>query len=141
MLALACDRRVMASGRAKISLNEVAFGASVFAGCVEMLRAVAGHRNAEEILFGGAMYTAKEAQARGLVDRVVPPEVVFETAIEEARAAGSCDAVAYRSIKRLLRGPLAADIRRREPASIREFVEIWYSEPTWERLKAITIRP
>ncbi len=38
MLALACDNRVMASGKAKISLNEIGFGSSLFAGSVEMLR-------------------------------------------------------------------------------------------------------
>ena len=34
MLALACDYRIMVSGKAKISSNEIAFGSSVFAGSV-----------------------------------------------------------------------------------------------------------
>ena len=37
MLATACDHRIMVSGRARISLNEIGFGSSVFAGSVEML--------------------------------------------------------------------------------------------------------
>src|SRR5215813_10243951 len=42
MLALTADARVMAEGRGRIGLNEVAFGSSLFAGSVEMLRFVAG---------------------------------------------------------------------------------------------------
>ncbi len=36
MLALACDYRIMNTGRAKISLNEITFGASVLAGGTEI---------------------------------------------------------------------------------------------------------
>ncbi|UCD90702.1 MAG: enoyl-CoA hydratase/isomerase family protein, partial [Desulfobacterales bacterium] len=50
MLALACDYRVMVSGRAKISLNEISIGSSVFAGSTEMLRFCVGNRNATEVL-------------------------------------------------------------------------------------------
>ena len=47
MIATACDYRIMVTGKAKISLNEITFGSSVFAGSVEMLKACVGHRNAE----------------------------------------------------------------------------------------------
>jgi enoyl-CoA hydratase len=140
MLATACDRRIMASGKAKISLNEVTFGASVFAGSVEMLKACAGHRNAEEILLTGAMYSAEEAMRLGLVDRVTEPEAVLDASMQEARALAGGDPVAFKSLKKLLRGPIADEMRRREPESLREFVEIWYSEATRQKLKKIQIR-
>jgi enoyl-CoA hydratase len=139
MLASACDRRVMASGHAKISLNEVTFGASVFAGSVEMLRACVGSRNAERMLYSGAMYTAEEAAELGLVDRVTSPEHLMEAAMEEARGL-AWDGPAFRSLKGLLRGPIADRMRQREADSIREFVDIWYSAPTREKLKKIEIR-
>ena len=37
----------MAAGKAKVGLNEIGFGSSLFAGSVEMLRYRAGARNAE----------------------------------------------------------------------------------------------
>jgi enoyl-CoA hydratase/carnithine racemase len=140
MLATACDRRVMARGRAKISLNEITFGASVFAGCVATLRACVGNRRAEEILFSGRMFTADEAQRLGLVDRVEEPEQVAGAALEEARQLARQDPVAFRSIKNLLRRPLAEEMQRREPASVQEFADIWYSPATWESLEKIEIR-
>lgn len=140
MLALACDRRIMASGRARISLNEVTFGASVFAGAVEMLRTCVGARRAEEILLEGAMYPAERAVSLGLIDRVEGPPTTLEAAKAEARMLGSRDASAFGSIKSLLREPIAGEMRRREATSIREFVDIWYSEATWRRLEGIVIR-
>ena len=38
------------------------------------------------------------------------------------------------------RGPVAAEMRRVEPPSIAEFVEIWYSKSTREQLEKIQIR-
>jgi enoyl-CoA hydratase/carnithine racemase len=140
MLALACDRRVMANGKAKISLNESTFGASVFAGCAAMLRARVGQRKAETILYSGDMYGAEAAAAMGLVDRVAPVDELLGVAVEEARVLASKDPTAFHSIKALLRGPIADEFERREAAAVREFAEIWYSAETWENLQKIEIR-
>jgi 3,2-trans-enoyl-CoA isomerase len=139
MLALACDYRLMTIGRAKISLNEITFGASLFAGSVEMLRACVGLRNAEKILFSGDMFVAEEALRFGFVDQIVP----YDRLIEEARIVAldyaNKDATAFRSIKQLLRKPVWEVMKAREKASIHEFADIWYSESTWKKLEQIEI--
>lgn len=140
MIATPCDYRVMATGKAKISLNEVTFGSSVFAGSIEILRCVTGHRSAEKIAFSGKMYSADEAQALGLVDEGAEPEAVLARAQAIAAEKGARDTVAYAAIKKLLRDPVAEQIRRTEAASIRRFVEIWYSPSTREQTKGIVIR-
>ncbi len=140
MLATACDRRVMATGRARISLNEITFGASVFAGFVAMLKATVGQRNAETILCSGKMYGAEEAQRLGLVDVIAQPTHLPAVAREVARDLAGRDRVAFRSMKQLLRRPVADEARRSEADSIREFVEIWYSDETRAKLKRIEIR-
>jgi enoyl-CoA hydratase/carnithine racemase len=140
MLAIACDARLMAEGKGKISLNEVTFGASVFAGSVEMLRSCVGGRAAERILLSGAMFDPAEALALGIVDRVVTPERLLPLAVEQARAMGERSGDAFAGIKRLLRGPVADLMDAREEDSIRDFVRIWYSEETRKQLKNITIR-
>ncbi|MCG8606792.1 enoyl-CoA hydratase/isomerase family protein [bacterium] len=139
MLALACDRRIMVSGKAKISLNEIGFGSSVFAGSVEMLRFAVGSANASEILYSGAMYSAEDAQALGLVHEVTTKDELVARAIAMATDLGEKASDAFASIKTLLRRPVFEEIKRRELESIREFVEIWYSESTQENLKQIKI--
>jgi len=140
MLALACDKRVMVSGKAKISLNEISFGASVFAGSTEMLRFCAGGKNATEILYSGEMYSAEEAKVLGLIDEVTAEKDLIREATAAASELGAKPASAFASIKALLRKPVAEEMWLKEKDSVNKFVEIWYSDATWDNLKNIKIR-
>ncbi len=140
MLALSCDRRLMAADSGKIGLNEITFGSTVFAGSVEMLKACVGARPAERVLGDGTMYPPEEALAIGLIDRIVAPSGLVAAAVEEARALAGRDAAAFASLKRLLRGSVAETMRRLEGPSLDEFLEIWYSQATRARLRSIEIR-
>lgn len=139
MLALACDYRVIASERAKISLNEIAFGSSVFAGSVEMLRFWTGSANATHILYSGSLYPAEEAKRLGLVHEVVPEGDYMVVARKAASDLAAKSLPAFASIKSLLRRSIADEMRRRETESIKEFADIWYSEATWAKLQDIRI--
>ena len=139
MIALTCDRAIMAEGSAKIGLNEIGFGSSVFAGSVEMLQFRSGPR-AADVLYSGAMYSPVEAQGIGLIDEVVATDALAGRAREIAVELGSRRPAAFAGLKSLLRQPVADAAAVREAASIRAFVEIWYSEPTWANLRGITIR-
>lgn len=131
MLALACDYRVMAPGKARISLNEITFGASIFAISAEQLRFAVGSHNA---LISGSMHDADEALTLGLIDSA------SEDFMTPARELAAKPPAAYASMKSLLRKPIVDEYSRREMQSIREFVEIWYSPETWANLQGITIR-
>jgi enoyl-CoA hydratase len=140
MLAIACDHRVMVADKAKISLNEITFGASVFAGSAEMLRFLVGNAKATEILYSGAMYAPDEALRLGLVQEVVPQTDLMDRAGTIARDLAAKPAAAFAGIKSLLRGPVADEMRKREKTSIADFVEIWYTETTRAYLEDIKIR-
>lgn len=139
MLALACDYRVMVTGKARISLNELGFGASVFAGITEMLRFTVGSANATKVLYSGSMYSPEEAESIGLVDEVATEPDLMDAAVKMASTLGSKNPPAFAGIKSLLRRSIAEDMMRRERESIKEFVDIWYSEHTWANLKNIRI--
>jgi len=139
MLALACDSRVMVAGKGKISLNEISFGSSVFAGSTEMLRFWIGSANATKVLYSGAMYSAEEAMSLGMVHEVLTEDKLMGQARRIASDLASKQSPAFASIKSLLRKPTAEVMMQREQASIREFVDIWYSEPTWANLKDVKI--
>jgi len=139
MLALACDFRIMVSGKAKISLNEISFGSSVFAGSVAMLKFLVGGKNAQAILYDGTMYSAETAAELGMIDAVSSTESLMKDARELAERLAGKDTAAFRSIKNLLRAPVAEDMARNEERSVQEFVSIWYSESTRKNLRGITI--
>ena len=139
MLATACDYRLMVSEKAKISLNEITFGSSVFAGCVEMLKFCVGPRNAQSILYSGAMYSAEEAFEMGLVDQVASEDKLLEAATEVAQELAKKNPSAFRSIKTLLRKPVVDEMLKRDKDSLMEMADIWYSETTWHKLQEIKI--
>ncbi len=89
MLALACDQRVMVTGKARIALNEIGFGASLLAGATEMLRFAVGNSNATQVLYSGALYSAEEALGLGLVDQAVPESDLMDVARGSAIGDGS----------------------------------------------------
>lgn len=139
MLATACDVRIMVGGRAKIGLNEIGFGSSVFAGSAGMLVYCVGQRRAQEILYAGTLLSADQAMAIGLIDAIASDDGLLSAAREMASRHAEKDPAAFRSVKRLLRKPVLDDMGARESQSIREFVDIWYSEQTWRRLQEIRI--
>jgi len=139
ILALMADYRIMADNNAKIALNEVTFGAALFAGAVEMLRFAAGNKMAAELLLTGQMFGAKEALRMGLVDQLVPEEEVLTAAKSKAEALGKNFGPNFAALKHLLRRPVADEWGRREESSITEFVKIWYSPETREKTRGIKI--
>ena len=140
ILATACDYRLMVDNRARIGLNEITFGSSIFAGSVEMLIYCCGQRNAETVLISGMMYSASEALRLGLVDRVVAAEDLAEETAAIALMYAEKDPGAFTALKALLRSPVVEQMERCEQESIRAFNDLWYSATVRKNLKGITIR-
>lgn len=140
MLANACDFRIMTDSKARISLNEITFGSSVFAGSVEILKFLVGGRNAEKILLSGNMYSAEQAIELGLIDQISSSEEFMSDATGIAEDFSGKDSAAFKSIKSLLRMPVWEEMNRRESESIKKFNDIWYSDSTRAQTKGITIR-
>ncbi|MFH1058211.1 MAG: enoyl-CoA hydratase/isomerase family protein, partial [Pseudomonadota bacterium] len=140
MLVNACDARLMVTGKAKYSLNEITFGAGLFAGSLEMLRYVAGSATAQKVALGGAMFSGEEALALGLVDRLCPPEGLLPAAAGLATGLLGGSGEAFAMIKAQLHAPALAAMDAREAESIAAFVRIWYSANTRRQVRQITIR-
>ncbi len=140
MLALAADYRIMVSEKAKISLNEINIGVSVFAGALEMLKFSVGHRNAEHILKSGKMYSPDEALQMGLIDKLATSDSLMNEAMTVASEYAEKNPKAFRAIKGLLRKPVIQESDQREESVIEEFVDIWFSEQSQAQLKTVQIR-
>ncbi len=139
-LAITCDYRLMVSGKAKISLNEITLGVPVLAGMAAMLTYWVGDRAAQAILFRGAMYSAEAAREMGLVDQVAAEAELIAAAHQVAAEFAQKDAAAFAGMKRVLRQPVVEAWQKQESESRRQFLDLWYSPATREKLEQIEIR-
>jgi len=112
-LALACDFRV-AADTAKLGQPEILLGIIPGGGGTQRLARLVGPARAKEIVFSGRQVAVDEALRIGLVDRVVPPDVLFEAATtwasELAAGAVVAQGLAKRAIDDGLDGSLASGL-------------------------------
>jgi len=90
-LALACDYRLMTSGKALIGLPEAGLGIMPGAGGTQRLPHLIGLSKALDILLRGKTMSPQEALEIGLVDRLIAPEnfSVEVTAFAKELASGA----------------------------------------------------
>ncbi|MBT1074201.1 enoyl-CoA hydratase/isomerase family protein [Geobacter grbiciae] len=96
-LAMACDYRFMAAGKALIGLPEAGLGIVPGAGGTQRLPRLVGLAKAKDILLWGKVMGGEEALAIGLVDRIIPAESFMAEVMEFARrlASGAGKALGY----------------------------------------------
>ncbi len=106
-LALACDRRFMAEGRARVGLPEVRLGLIPAWGTAYRLPRLIGIAAAFDFMARGEMVDAARAKELGIVDEVHPADAVYEKALAYARSLASGATVAIGKIKSMLQRGLA----------------------------------
>jgi enoyl-CoA hydratase len=82
-LAMTCDM-IVAAEDARFGQPEIKLGVMPGAGGTQRLTRAIGKARAMELILTGRTMTAREADERGLVTRVVAPEVTLQTALELA---------------------------------------------------------
>ncbi len=97
-LAMACDM-IVASETARFGQPEINIGVIPGAGGTQRLTRALGKTRAMELVLTGGTIDAHEAYARGLVNRVVPPELYLEEAQKLARQIAAQPPVAVRLAK------------------------------------------
>src|SRR5438309_3412641 len=83
-LALCCDF-VYAATIARFALTEVTLGIMPGAGGTQNLPRAVGERRAKELILTGLPFSAEEAEAWGLVNKVLPPEGLRDAVLATAR--------------------------------------------------------
>lgn len=97
-LAMACDM-IVASETAKFGQPEISLAIMPGAGGTQRLARAVGKMLAMEMVLAGRVLSAHEAEAYGLVNKVVPPELYLEKAIELAQKVAAQAPVATRLAK------------------------------------------
>src|SRR4029077_11491410 len=97
-IAAACDF-IYAARHARFALTEVTLGIMPGAGGTQNLARAVGERRAKEIILSGLPFTAGEAEAGGLVNRVVEPSELLATTIAMAQRIAANAPIAVRQAK------------------------------------------
>ena len=108
-LALCADIRIAGAG-ATLGQPEILLGIIPGAGGTQRLARLVGPSRAKDIVFTGRFVDAEEALRIGLVDRVVAPDDVYETAFGMAAKYAAGPAVALRAAKAAIDGGLDTDL-------------------------------
>lgn len=119
-LSLACDLRYAAAD-AKVGQPEVRLGVIPGAGGTQRMTWLAGAGVSRDLSYTGRQVDAEEAKALKLVERVLPADQVFETAVQDARAFASGPRRALAAAKEAIN----AAVRTPGPASISREKELF----------------
>lgn len=97
-MALACDF-IYASESAKLGLPEITLGIIPGFGGTQRLARAIGTRQAKEMIMTGQMISADEAKTLGIVNLVLPPEVLMERCIKTVQEISRYSLTALRQAK------------------------------------------
>lgn len=137
VLALQCDRRVMARGRGRIGLSEIALGIGLPPSAIEGLRAAVPSAALAPIALEGRLLEADDARALGLVDEVVDADALMDRALSLARALGANGRPGYAQIKAALRGPALERMRAARADELERWLDTFFDPFARERLRAV----
>jgi len=101
-LAMTCDM-IVAGDDATFGQPEIRIGVMPGAGGTQRLTRAIGQARAMELILTGRTMTAHEAEAAGLVTRVVPAEATLDAALELAGTIAAMPPLAVRAAKRAVR--------------------------------------
>jgi enoyl-CoA hydratase len=108
-LAAACDFIYAARG-ARFALTETRLGIIPGAGGTQTLPRAVGTRRAMELICSATPFSADEALAWGLVNRVIVPDQLQSEALASARRIAACAPLAVKQAKKSIRAGMQMDL-------------------------------
>jgi enoyl-CoA hydratase len=134
-LAMCCDM-IVASQTARFGQPEVNLAIMPGAGGTQRLTHAVGKVVAMEMALAGRTLTAREALALGLVNRVVPPELYLEKALDLAETVASKAPLASRMIKETVNKAFEMPLEQGLAAERRNYLLLFGSEDKEEGVSA-----
>ncbi|MCI0756258.1 enoyl-CoA hydratase-related protein [Teichococcus vastitatis] len=138
-IALSCDF-CFASQAARFALTEVTRGIMPGGGGTQHLPRAIGARRAKEAIFTGEPFTAEQALAWGVVNRLCPPGHVVEEMLATASRICSNAPISVRQAKKSIDNGLQADLRTGMLFEIEAYYQLIPTEDRREGIAAYNER-
>lgn len=139
VIAMFCDRRVMAAGDYKLGLNEVQVGIHLPPVVLACLRRLVGPRVAEYLAVTGSLLSPQQALQFGLVDELDEPDFVVSRAVEWCQYVVALPEAAM-STRRDARADLVALFEDTSKPEQDSFTASWFSPSTQKHVRAAVER-
>ena len=128
VLAILTDYRIMAEGRYKIGLNEVAVGIPIPGGLTDIYASLLGLAAAQDLGCRGAMLNPQQALEMGLIQEVAPSDELTARALAKVEQWLACNHDAQVTTKRLFRRQLAQSLEATAERDQKSFLDLWFSD-------------
>jgi enoyl-CoA hydratase/carnithine racemase len=140
VMALFCDRRIMAEGDFMIGLNEVQVGIPIPIALLRAFARLVGPGLAERLCVSGALLPSAEALRVGFVDELAPADQVIERAVEWAAGLLKLPQAALSRTRTAARADLVHLIEEGLASEIGLLVDNWFSDEAQAILRALVER-
>lgn len=139
-LLLACDHRILATGRALMGVPEVRLGVPNPYFADQLLRFVAGDTEASRLIYDGTLFGAERGVTNGLIHDAVISEEVEPRALVRAIELAALPRGAFAASKRMRTEQLCERIRLRLPSQIDQLLDNWFEAEAQKLLRAAAAR-
>lgn len=136
-LVLACDIRITEEN-SKLGLPETGLGILPGYGGTQRLARLVGPGKAKELILSGELLSGKEAYEAGLVERLVPQDQAFESAVKLAQSIASRAPLAVANAKRAIDEGLELSLAAGQELETQLFSELAETQDMQEGVKAFT---
>jgi enoyl-CoA hydratase len=124
VVALACDERIAADGGQRLGLAEVTAGIPFPAVPLVITRTELDPSTARTLVLSGVLFGPRDPVAASVLDAVVAPEALLDTALAAADARAAL--ASYAVVKRQLREPALREIDRIVELGTDPLLEHWF---------------
>ncbi|HXY13014.1 MAG TPA: enoyl-CoA hydratase/isomerase family protein [Terriglobales bacterium] len=140
VLALFCDRRLVAEGDFKIGLSEVQVGLPLPPVILAGLRRLVGPRQAERLAVAGLLISPREAMAVGLIEETVAADEVIHRALQWCQSLLALPGEAMSITRRQARADLAAYFEQDLEPEVQMVTARWWAPETQNALRALSAK-
>lgn len=139
-LLIACDHRVLATGRALMGAPEVKLGVPNPYFADRLLRFIVGDTEASRLIYDGTLFGAERGLANGLVHDAVAADEVEPRALVRAMELAALPRGAFTGSKQMRTEQMCERIRHRLPSQIDELLDNWFGAEAQKLLRAAAAR-
>lgn len=136
ILALACDYKIMATGKGRMGIPELKVGVPFPSSAFEIVRFSVPKSQAQALFYRAETMLAEEAQSRGMVDELAEPDALQERAQQVAEELGAIAFDTFVLTKQMLRSPSISAIRGNRQAYGDVIQGAWADDAAYRRIRA-----